>query len=98
VRAWADRNPEADARYRLARERVSAYAEEHAIPVENVLTPELLRRVAWEPPVPADAASIGAQLAAGGARPWQVEATAELIATAFVEAEQSAAEAEQSAS
>jgi len=98
VRAWADRNPDADARYRLARERVVAYAEEHQIPVENVLTPELLRRAAWEPPVVVDAESIGAQLAAGGARPWQIEATAELIAAAFVEAEQSAAEAEQSAS
>jgi ribonuclease D len=85
IRAWADRNPEADVRYRLARERIAAYAEEHAIPVENVLTPELLRRVAWEPPVEADEAAIGAQLAAGGARPWQVEATAGLIAAAFVE-------------
>ena len=98
VRAWADRNPEADARFRLARERVVAYAEEHEIPVENVLTPELLPRAAWEPPAHIDAASIGEQLAAGGARAWQIEATASLIAAAFVEAEQSAAEAEESAS
>jgi ribonuclease D len=98
IRAWADRNPEADVRYRLARERIAAYAEEHAIPVENVLTPELLRRVAWEPPADADEAAIGAQLAAGGARPWQVEATAGLIAAAFVEAEQTAAEAAENAS
>jgi ribonuclease D len=98
VRAWADRNPEAVARYRLARERVTAYAEEHSIPVENVLTPELLRRVAWEPPAALTAESIGAQLAAGGARPWQLEATAELIAAAFVEAEQTAQTAAQSAS
>jgi ribonuclease D len=89
LRAWADRNPDADARYRLARERVQGYAEEQQIPVENVLTPELLRRLAWAPPAQLDEESVAAQLAAGGARPWQVEATAKLVADAFVEAEQS---------
>jgi ribonuclease D len=98
VRAWADRNPAADSRYKLARERVTAYAEEHRIPVENVLTPELLRRVSWEPPASAEAAAIAAQLAAGGARPWQIEATAPLIADAFVEAEQAESEEDESAS
>ncbi|MCL2795356.1 MAG: HRDC domain-containing protein [Microbacteriaceae bacterium] len=98
VRAWADRNPTADARYRLARELVTAYAEEHQIPVENVLMPDLLRRVSWEPPGAVDAASVGAQLAAGGARPWQVEATAPLIVAAFVEAEQADDEDGESAS
>ncbi|MFC4244487.1 HRDC domain-containing protein [Gryllotalpicola reticulitermitis] len=88
VRAWADRNPAADVRYRAARESITAHAEERQIPVENLLTPELLRRVAWEPPAVADEGSVAAALEAGGARPWQVQETAGLIATAFVEAEQ----------
>jgi ribonuclease D len=98
VRAWADRNPEADARYRLARERVSAYAEEQAIPVENVLTPELLRRAAWTPPEPVSEESVAALLAEGGARAWQIEALAGVIADAFVDADQPSGDEAENAS
>ena len=83
-RAWADRNPDADARLRAARPLVEARAAELSMPTENLLTPELLRRLAWDPPEPADAASIGVFLAAAGARPWQIEETAQVIADAFV--------------
>ncbi len=86
-RAWADRNPEADARLKAARPVVEATAEELGMPTENLLTPEYLRRVAWELPgeTPEE---IGAALAALGARPWQIEQTAQKIAAAFVEAAQ----------
>lgn len=87
-RSWAQRKPEADARLRAARAAMITVAEEHHMPVENLLTPELLRRVAWTPPS-ADAESVGAALSTLGARPWQVEATAQIIADAFVEASQS---------
>ena len=58
------------------------------LPTENLLTPDTLRRVAWAPPAPSTAEAIGAALAAQGARPWQVEATADAIAAAFVRAAQ----------
>lgn len=87
-RAWADRNPEADARLKAARPVVEAVAEELGMPTENLLTPEYLRRVAWEMPGES-AEEIGAALAALGARPWQVAQTAQKIAAAFVEAAQS---------
>lgn len=87
-RAWADRNPEADARLKTARAAIVALSEELSIPVENLLTPETLRRVAWTPPETLDSASIGAALAEWGARPWQIEATSQSIAQAFVEASQ----------
>lgn len=86
-RAWADRNPEADARLKLARPVVEKVAEELAMPTENLLKPDLLRRVAWEPPALTEEA-IGGALAALGARPWQVEHTAQKITEAFVEAAQ----------
>lgn len=92
-RAWADKNPEADARLKAARSVVTAIAEELSMPVENLLTPDFLRRVAWQPPTPADAAAVGAALTALGARPWQVDATAQSIADAFVEAAQSSSDA-----
>lgn len=87
-RAWADRNPEADARLKAARPVVEAVAEELGMPTENLLTPEYLRRVAWDLPgeTPED---IVAALAALGARPWQIAQTAQKIAAAFVEAAQS---------
>ncbi|MGN6325980.1 ribonuclease D [Pseudolysinimonas sp.] len=83
-RVWGDKNPEADARLRAARPAVAEVAERLGLPVENLLTPDYLRRVAWTPPSPADAAGLAAALAALGARPWQVEATAQVIADAFV--------------
>jgi len=98
ARAWPDRNPEADARLKVARPVVEARAEELAMPTENLLTPELLRRVAWAPPEPLSAASVGEMLAELGARPWQIAQTAQLIADAFVQSVQSPAPAPESAS
>ncbi|WP_374109375.1 HRDC domain-containing protein [Curtobacterium citreum] len=87
-RSWADRNPEADLRYKAARAAVVARAEELDVPVENLLTPETLRVVSWEPPTPIATETVGAALATHDARPWQVEETASIIAHAFVEAAQ----------
>lgn len=87
-RAWADRNPAADRRYKAARAAVVARAEELDLPVENLLTPDTLRTVSWEPPTPIATETVGAVLAAHDARPWQVEETASIIAHAFVAAAQ----------
>jgi len=87
-RAWADRNPEADGRLKAARAALTALSEERSIPLENLLTPETLRRVAWTPPAEITAETIADALTAHGARPWQVEATSQLIADAFVESSQ----------
>lgn len=83
-RAWADRNPEADRRLKAARPAVEARAEELRMPTENLLTPETLRRVAWAPPAEISAESVGAALSELGARSWQVEQTAQVIADSFV--------------
>ena len=92
-RAWSMRNPEADARLRLARAGIVEVAEQMDMPVENLLTPDHLRRVAWNPPAEPTEEAIGSALAALGARPWQVAATAQIIADAFVEASQSVQDA-----
>lgn len=84
-RVWSDKNPEADGRLKRARAAVTAVGEKVSIPVENLLTPELLRRVAWAPPEPIDPTTIAFTLTELGARPWQVDATAQVIAEAFVE-------------
>lgn len=87
-RAWADRNPAADRRLKGARAAVTAIAEYLELPVENLITPDTLRRVAWSPPAPADEQTVGAALIELGARPWQTEAIAGAVADAFVRARQ----------
>ncbi len=84
-RAWSERNPAADARLKAAKPVIEQRAQDLAMPTENLLTPELLRRVAWSPPSETTSDAIGAALAELGARPWQIEQTAQLIAAAFVE-------------
>jgi ribonuclease D len=96
-RAWADRNPEADARLKQARPAVEERAEQLSMPTENLLTPDMLRRVAWEPPSPADASGIGEALRGLGAREWQIAQTAQIIADAFVRAVQPGDEADEPA-
>lgn len=97
-RAWADRNPEADARLRSARPAVEARAEELGMPTENLLTPEMLRRVAWAPPVEGTAEAIAVALRELGAREWQIAETAQRIADAFGDSLNSADEAPSDAS
>ncbi|TWX40647.1 ribonuclease D [Frigoribacterium sp. ACAM 257] len=87
-RSWADKNPMADARLRHARPAVAEIAEGLDLPVENLLTPELLRRLCWEPPIPFDTETLAAALVELGARRWQVDAVAERLAEAFVDAHQ----------
>jgi ribonuclease D len=96
-RAWADRNPEADRRLKAARPVVEATAEELGMPTENLLTPDYLRRIAWDVPGTTPEA-VGDALSALGARPWQIEQTAQKIAAAFVEAAQTPDEASTPAS
>jgi ribonuclease D len=55
--------------------------------VENLLTPEVVRRLMWQPPPGTlDAPqpdAVADFLADAGARPWQVELTAGLLAEAI---------------
>ncbi|MBC9727102.1 ribonuclease D [Streptomyces sp. TRM68367] len=72
-RAWADKDPAAAERLTTARAAVTALAEQLNMPQENLITPDTVRRVCWEPPKVLSAESVGAALAGYGARVWQVE-------------------------
>jgi len=84
-RTWADRNPEAAARLAFVRAQLGVFAEEHQVPLENLLTPDTLRRVLWDPPKPLDDNTVRDRLAALGARPWQIDLAAPLILEAPTE-------------
>ncbi|MCB1274193.1 MAG: HRDC domain-containing protein [Leucobacter sp.] len=81
---WGKRYPEAAARLAAAREAVAAEAERQRMPVENLLTPDTLRRLVWDPPKPPTVDAIGTRLAELGARPWQIVITAPILAAVFV--------------
>lgn len=80
-RAWGQRSPEAAARLGRARQALAVQAERVQMPVENLLSPDLVRRLMWQPP--SDPEVVAERLTQGGARPWQVELTEELLTRAI---------------
>lgn len=80
---WADKDPEAAARLSAARSGLTAIAEAHHLPLENLLQPDLVRRTCWQPPEPVDLDTIAATLRAGGAREWQIRLTGPVLAEAL---------------
>jgi ribonuclease D len=83
VSRWGDRDPAAARRLTAARAALAEIAEQHRVPVQNLLTPDLVRRLCWEPPELLDAATIERHLIVGGARRWQRNLTAHPLATAL---------------
>lgn len=80
---WADKDPDAAARLAAARAALNRIAEHHQLPVENLLLPDLLRRTCWRPPADRSPEGVAEVLRAGGARPWQIQLTAEDLSTAL---------------
>ncbi|MFL6240102.1 MAG: HRDC domain-containing protein [Actinomycetes bacterium] len=80
---WAERDPAAANRLATARDAVRAVAAENTMPTENLIAPDAVRRLAWAPPKPATAASVGDALRDLGARQWQVELVAAPVAQAL---------------
>jgi ribonuclease D len=77
-RTWADRDPVAAARLSRARTELKQLAEDNRIPVENLMTPDYVRRLLWEPPDGADlSTAVRERLMTLGAREWQVDMTIE---------------------
>lgn len=70
-RIWPTRYPEADARLKVMKPVMAALSEEYEVPLENLLQPDILRRIAFEPQD-----DIAVQMTALGARKWQVELSA----------------------
>jgi ribonuclease D len=80
---WAERDPAAAARLAAVRATIAELAERHTMPTENLLPPDAVRRISWEPPDPPDPLAVEAALSGFGARRWQVELTARPISAAI---------------
>jgi ribonuclease D len=90
-RAWIDKAPDAHRRYVIAKDMITRVAESLTIPVENVLTPDHLRRVCWAPDDEASPNALDSQLQVLGARRWQRDIVVPLLIEAFSEARQAGA-------
>jgi ribonuclease D len=82
-KSWERRFPEAHHRLELVRPLVLAMAAELKIPVENLLTPDYLRRVCFEPQQ-----DVAKQLGEYGARKWQIDLVTEVIQKGLLDAAQ----------
>lgn len=95
-RAWADRDPVAARRLTLARDAVAERAEALHLPVENLLTPDHLRRLLWSPPATRDPGelldAVVDRLREYGARDWQAAQVAPLATRAIIDADEPPAE------
>jgi ribonuclease D len=80
---WAERDPEAAKRLSTTRAVVSALADEHHLPSENLLQPDAVRRLTWSPPADLTAEEVAVALRAFGARNWQVELVSVPVARAL---------------
>jgi ribonuclease D len=87
-RIWSDKKPEAADRLSAARGLLETLSEETGIPAENLLTPDHLRRVCWEPPTPLDEGKLDEFLGSLGVRSWQRALMTPLLMKAFVPKDQ----------
>ena len=71
---WAKRRPEAAVRLEAARAAISGLSERVGVPTENLVSPEVVRRLCWDwTKSPDAAAAIDTVMREGGARTWQRE-------------------------
>lgn len=84
-RGWSQRHPEAAERLSELRAVVTAEAERQHMPVENLISPAVVRGLAWAPPTDPSPEAVAKQLESLGARPWQIGLVAPILATVFVE-------------
>ncbi|RKQ94385.1 ribonuclease D [Mycolicibacterium mucogenicum 261Sha1.1M5] len=84
-RGWAQRHPDAADRLTELRAVVTAEAERQHMPPENLISPALVRELAWQPPADPSPEGVANRLADLGARPWQVALVAPILSTVFVD-------------
>ena len=80
---WREKFPEKYAPLTHARFNLQLRADELSIPLENMISPELVRRICWQPPD----GSIHEALLALGARRWQAEIASGILENALTERE-----------
>jgi ribonuclease D len=91
IKLWREKFPEKFAPLSHARAAIELIAQENQIPLENLITPEHVRRVCWKPPIGAtttlSVSEVEKTLTELGARQWQIDLVAPALAAALLERE-----------
>jgi len=91
IKLWRDKFPEKFAPLSHARAAIELISQENQIPVENLITPEHVRRICWKPPIGATStlsvSEVENALTELGARQWQIDLVAPALAAALLERE-----------
>jgi len=81
---WSKRKPEAAARLEAARAGLAEVSQRVHVPTENLVSPDLVRRLCWDWEPAADPVeAVDAFLCAGQARTWQRELVDPVLAQAL---------------
>ncbi|BBZ48496.1 ribonuclease D [Mycobacterium heidelbergense] len=81
---WSRRKPEAAARLEASRAGLSEVSQRVGVPTENLVSPDLVRRLCWDWETAPDALeAVDGFLRAGHARPWQRELVDPVLARAL---------------
>ena len=83
-KVWQEKNPLAYARYSHARAKLTVLSAEYAIPVENLISPDLVRQTLWPEPPSAlgeGEAYVAESLSRLGARSWQIGLVSPVLAS-----------------
>ena len=93
-RIWRDKFPIAYIHYQHARVNLGAVAQELNIPLENLISPELVRRITFDdghertyPDLEKNKLAIESALREGNARQWQIKLTSEPLARSLAATE-----------
>lgn len=91
IKLWRDKYPEKFAPLSHARAAVESIAADNDIPVENLISPEIIRRICWNPPTGSTLEfsidQVQSALLSLGARGWQVQLVAAAVTQALLETE-----------
>ena len=91
LKLWRERFADKYAPLTHARFAVESVAQELSIPAENLISPEIIRRLCWAPPADSlqnlNVDAVCEAMLNLGARQWQVEVVAPLVAAALLERE-----------
>jgi ribonuclease D len=83
VKVWREKYPLRYAALTHARHHLSLRAEELSVPLENMISPEHVRRICWNDPQ----GQVDQALTELGARPWQREIATSILEAALLERE-----------
>jgi ribonuclease D len=91
IKLWRDKFPDKYAPLSHARAAIELIATENNIPVENLVTPEHVRRICWNPPTGSTQTLSLSLVEEGlkklGARQWQIDLVAPVLAAALLQTE-----------